>query len=161
MLKILYPLVIFFFLIPNLNSGITQESQKKVQLKDLSWLEGTWKRKGRRGPVFEQWTKVSNFTFEGAGFRVSEGDTVFLEFLRLEQFGNEIFYTAKVAHNKYPVPFNLVKVDEKVFKFENPQHDFPQRIIYKQKKDGSLHTRVEGSQNGTESGFDLFFMKVN
>ena len=126
---------------------------------DLNWLQGTWKREGRTGPVFEQWTKVSKHTFEGVGFRISEGDTTFMEFIRLEQFGDEIFYTPKVSHNRYPVPFKLESVDEKGFKFENSEHDFPQRISYKQEKD-TFHVRVEGSQNGSESGFDVSFVKV-
>jgi len=159
MLKLICSSILLFFLLLSLNIGITREN-KATQLNDLNWVEGTWKREGPRGPVFEQWTKVSNQTFEGVSFRISGGDTTFLEFIRLEQFGDEIFYTPKVPHNKYPVPFKLESVDERGFMFENPEHDFPQRIIYKQKK-GSFHVRVEGSQNGSESGFDMDFVKVN
>lgn len=41
--------------------------------------------------AYERWTKVSDRTFEGDGFSIVGDDTTHLEFLRLEQFGGEIF----------------------------------------------------------------------
>ena len=39
--------------------------------------------------------------------------------------------------------------------FENPQHDFPQRIIYRLEKDGSLLARIEGVNQGREKGINF------
>ncbi len=41
--------------------------------------------------------------------------------------------------------------------FENPQHDFPQRILYRKNPDGTLHARAEGERNGKLSGQDFHF----
>jgi hypothetical protein len=44
--------------------------------------------------------------------------------------------------------FKLVKYENQEAVFENPQHDFPQRIIYKLEKDGSLAAAIEGMSKG-------------
>lgn len=135
-------------------------AQEQHHLNQFDWLIGTWERASKRGAIFEKWIKVSEETFEGDGFRIVNGDTIVIEFLRLEQFGDAIFYTAKVAENKYPVAFRFVAQDERGFVFENPGHDFPQRIIYQQKPDGILHAHIEGEENGRQSGVDFLFKKV-
>lgn len=153
-------LFLVLFLFANFSRLSAQQAQVATDLKRFDWLIGTWKRETSRGITVEKWTKVSDLTLEGESFTIQNGDTTFAEYLRLLQFGKEIFYTPKVAHNKYPVPFKLIKVDENGFTFEHSEHDFPQRIIYKQKKDGSLHARIEGTRNGKESWVDFYFRKV-
>jgi hypothetical protein len=39
--------------------------------------------------------------------------------------------------------------------FENPQHDFPQRIIYRLEKDGSLAAAIEGMSKGKLKRIDF------
>ncbi len=156
-IKILF---LILFLFANFSKLSAQQPHSVADLKSLDWLIGAWKRETSSGIMIEKWTKVSDFTFEGESFAIQNGDTTFAEYLRLLQFGKEIYYTPKVAHNKYPVPFKLIKADENEFTFEHSEHDFPQRIIYKQKKDGSLHARIEGIRNGKESGVDFYFRKV-
>jgi hypothetical protein len=46
------------------------------------------------------------------------------------------------------VSFKLVKVNPSQAIFENPQHDFPQRIVYQRLIDGSLYASLEGVENG-------------
>ncbi len=128
-------------------------------LKQFDWLAGVWKRQGSKGPIYESWTKVSPRTFEGVSYRVSGADTTYLEFLRLEQFGEEIYYTPKVPENPYPVAFKLTLADASEFVFENPNHDFPQRIVYLPKSDSEFHARVEGPQDGKIVSFELVFKR--
>jgi len=153
-------LCLVLFLFANFGKLSAQQPHSVPDLKSLDWLIGTWKRETSRGMMIEKWTKVSELTLEGESFTIQNGDTTFAEYLRLLQFGKEVFYTAKVAHNKYPVQFKLIKADKNGFTFEHSEHDFPQRIIYKQKKDGSLHARIEGTRNGKESAVDFYFEKV-
>ena len=50
-------------------------------------------------------------------------------------------------------PFPLKDVSGTRVVFENPAHDFPQRIIYW--KDGAdLRARIEGTQNGKEGSME-------
>jgi hypothetical protein len=129
-------------------------------LDSLVWLVGTWQRQASHGTLYEKWTKVSDRTYEGDGFLVQNGDTTVTEYLRLEQFGEEVYYTARVPHNTYPVPFKLVLVEGKRCVFENPDHDFPQRIVYTRLPDERLQARIEGLQNGKQRATDFIFTKA-
>ena len=136
-------------------------SDGSTNLADLNRLIGIWTRATKRGDAFEEWTKVSERTFEGLAYRTKDRERIITEYLRLEQFGSEIFYTAKVPQNPYPVAFKLVSFTNSIATFENPHHDFPQKIIYTFKQDGSLHARIEGPQNGETVGIDFLFSRTN
>lgn len=75
------------------------------------------------------------------------GKTVFYEFLRIETSNGETVY---IAHPKGRSPgtrFTMIETSDNRVVFENPDHDFPQRIIYERLGD-ELHAQVEGTQNG-------------
>ena len=64
----------------------------------------------------------------------------------------------KVAENEYPVPFRLTSVESGRVVFENPTHDFPQKIIYQRNGTHALKVTIEGPGDGEESrqvGFDF------
>ncbi len=44
--------------------------------------------------------------------------------------------------------------------FENPEHDFPQRIIYERGDEGSLGARIEGIQNGKASSSKWTWQRI-
>ncbi len=44
--------------------------------------------------------------------------------------------------------------------FENPQHDFPQRVIYRLDDGGRLNARIEGQRNGSLQGVDFPMQRV-
>ena len=39
--------------------------------------------------------------------------------------------------------------------FENPPHDFPQRVIYRRAAEGRLGARIEGRRGGVLRGIDV------
>lgn len=77
--------------------------------------------------------------------RTVVGDkTVEFEYLRIEQRADEIYY---VAHPKASCPgtdFKLTTLLTHEAVFENPQHDFPKRIIYRKNSEGSLVASIDG-----------------
>ena len=56
-------------------------------------------------------------------------------------------YVVKVAHNDTPVAFRLIECTSKGCVFENPDHDFPNRIIYANTLGDMLLARIEGIRN--------------
>jgi hypothetical protein len=44
--------------------------------------------------------------------------------------------------------------------FENPQHDFPRRIVYRLQAAGSLMARIEGTENGKDRAVDFPMQRV-
>lgn len=83
--------------------------------------------------------------------RTVAGDkTVEFEYLRIEQRADGIYY---VAHPKARCPgtdFKLTHASATEAVFENPQHDFPKRIIYKKTANDGLTASIDGGE-GTKA----------
>lgn len=78
---------------------------------------------------------------------VSNGRAVFFEFLRIEETAEGLAYQAQPL-GRPAVRFLCKELSASRVIFENLQHDYPQRILYKVGADGALHARVEGMQDG-------------
>ncbi len=95
----------------------------------------------------------------GMGRTIAGGKTVEFEYLRLEQRGDGIYY---VAHPKARSPgtdFKLTRLSAQEAVFENPQHDFPKRIIYRKNADGSLTASIDGGEGTRSISFAYLPMK--
>ena len=112
-------------------------------LQEFDWIVGVWQRERQGKMLFEEWTQVSPATIEGRSFMKGENNEVqVLEDLMITSMGNEVFYIPKVAENDLPVPFKLVSRQDGHLTFENPAHDFPQRIEYKREDGGKLAVTI-------------------
>jgi hypothetical protein len=58
-----------------------------------------------------------------------------------------------------PAEFIAASVSDTMVVFENPQHDFPQRVIYRKRGADSLIARIEGTMNGKSRGVDFPYAK--
>lgn len=91
---------------------------------------------------------------------VSQGRTVEYEFLLLRVEGNgDINYVAKPS-GQAETAFKLVRASANEVVFENPQHDFPQRIIYTLKEDGKLVAAIEGAKNGKSRRVEFSYQRA-
>ena len=78
---------------------------------------------------------------------VAKGRTVSFELLRIESQKDQIVYLSMPNGRSPATPFPLKEASGTRVVFENPTHDFPQRIIYW--RDGEvLHARTEGLVRG-------------
>lgn len=119
-------------------------------LAHLRFLCGHWATDaaadGRR--VEEHWTSASAGTMLGVSRTTRSGQTTFFEYLRIEHTPDGTFYVASPG-GRGETRFRLVEAVPGRAVFENPEHDFPQRIIYERTRLG-LSTRIEGMQRGRE-----------
>jgi hypothetical protein len=96
----------------------------------------------------EIWMSPDGGTMPGMSRMVANGRTVEYEFMLLRADpGGDIFYVAKPS-GQPEVSFKLIRATTTEAIFENPKHDFPQRIIYTLKLDGSLLAAIEGQKDG-------------
>lgn len=124
---------------------VAQET--KPAIADLAWLAGSWTGESGGMQMEEHWTKPKGNTMVGMHRDVGKGRTLLFEFLRIEQRGDQIVYLSMPNGRSPATAFPLKELSGTRVVFENPAHDFPQRIIYW--KDGSdLRARIEGTQNG-------------
>ena len=120
-------------------------------LADLAWISGGWQSApGGRRQVEEHWTSAAGGSMMGVSRTVAGDKTVEFEYLRIEQRADGIFY---VAHPKARCPgtdFKLTRASATEAVFENPQHDFPKRIVYRKTGDDGLTATVDGG-DGTKA----------
>jgi hypothetical protein len=119
-------------------------------LAELAWLEGEWIRATSSGTAIERWKSVpgGGLVGEGAFQRGDGGAEIQTEALLLVEMAGEIFYVAKPRENTYPVAFRLTSLENGTAVFENPTHDFPQRIIYRRSGPDSMTAAIEGPGDG-------------
>ena len=130
--------------------------EAKANIESLAWISGCWEQNDAVKKRFgsEQWMKPAGQTMIGMSRTVKNGKTVGFEFLRIVQDDTGIAYISKPSENKEETAFKLVKFAANEAVFENPTHDFPQRIIYRLDKT-NLFARIEGTNNGKTMGIDF------
>lgn len=114
------------------------------------WLTGTWQSNASGRQMLETWVKLDDSTFAGKGRLVRKGDTLLLESVSLEQRGGQLYYVPTVTgqNNGMPVRFTLTAIDSRQMVFENPAHDFPQKVSYTLVSPDSLLAEISGTLNG-------------
>ena len=126
-------------------------STQTQTINDLAWITGDWQSASSgRAQVEEHWTKPAGATMMGVSRTIVGEKTAEFEYLRIEQRAEGIFY---VAHPKARCPgtdFKLTKLSDREAVFENPEHDFPKRIIYQKTGDDGLTASIDGGE-GTKS----------
>lgn len=142
-------------LILSLISINTVAQEQKTALKDLSWISGCWESAKKNSIGSERWTKPLGNMMLATSQTVANGKTVGFEYLRIVEDETGIYYISKPSENKEETAFKLIKFKPNEVIFENPTHDFPQRIIYRLEKDNSLFARIEGKNKGKEMGIDF------
>lgn len=134
-------------------------STQTPTLADISWMAGDWQTAaGGKRQVEEHWTQVAGASMMGMSRTVAGDKTVEFEYLRIEQRADGIYY---VAHPKARCPgtdFKLTRASATEAVFENPQHDFPKRIIYRRSED-SLTATVDGGEGSKAMTFSFRRMK--
>lgn len=125
----------------------------------LSWMAGAWGGTVGGMEMEEHWTTAKGGTLIGMHRDIAKGRTVSFEFLRVEEQNGALVYLS--SPKGAPVtPFRLVEAGPMRAVFANPQHDFPQRIIYW--KDGAdLRARIEGPQGGKTVGEEWRWAPMN
>jgi hypothetical protein len=95
----------------------------------------------------ECWLAPKGNTMLGVHRDVKNNRTTSFEFFRIAAGADGITYWASPS-SKPPTPFRMIELSGKKVVFENPQHDFPQRIIYWLEGDNALHAKIEGTFKG-------------
>jgi hypothetical protein len=120
----------------------------------LSWLAGCWRGDSSSRIVDEIWMAPSGDGMLGMGRTVAGGRIVDHEFMQIRVQDGRLVFIAKPARQA-EATFTASTAGPKEVVFENPDHDFPQRVIYRLRDDGSLLARIEGTENGQPRGVDF------
>lgn len=112
-------------------------------------LQGTWKMEGRE--IYEHWDQMNEHSMKGLSYALQDGKVTIMEYLEIFSEEKEVFYFATVPGQNQgeSIRFAMKRADS-VFLFENPQHDFPQSVMYQILDSNMLFVRVSG---GAQEGF--------
>lgn len=119
-------------------------------LAKLAWLQGCWALEGAERGSGEHWMGPAGGTMLGMSRTVRKGRTVEYEFIRIVQDPDGRLSFIAQPSGQAQASFPLLHQDGDSVVFQNPAHDFPQRIIYRRIKDSGLHARIEGKGKGID-----------
>jgi hypothetical protein len=121
-----------------------QAPAAKATLQDFAWLAGHWRIEQPERQVDEQWMAPAGGLMLGMARNIQGGKVREYEFTLLRQDPNgDIFYVASPS-KQTETAFKLTSLRDGEAVFENPQHDFPKKIVYARQADGSLLAAIEG-----------------
>lgn len=150
-MKIIITLSSFLLLLSCQNKTAT----KFEQLNKAAWLIGNWSSKMPEGTLTESWNKLNDSTYVGTSYFIltNANDTIHNETITLCQNEEELIYcaTVKGQNNDEPVSFKFNPAIENELVFENPTHDYPQKISYKKVSNIKLVATISGTQQGKSS----------
>ena len=132
-----------------------------ASIPELDWLAGCWSSVGGEAGSGEQWMAPAGGTLLGVSRTVKNGRTVAHEFMQIREVG-----PGKIAFIAHPsgqsaASFPLARAAEREAVFENPEHDFPQRVIYKLDGAGVLRASIEGLSKGQLKTIEFPMKKVD
>ena len=134
-------------------------AQAAPTVAQVGWIAGCWERSAGSRLIEEQWMRPRAGLMLGVS-RTVVGDSLReYEQVALFERGGRLVYAATPARQA-PAEFESIAVSDTAVTFENPTHDFPQRVIYRRRGSDSLVARVEGMRGGQLRGSDYPYRRV-
>jgi hypothetical protein len=134
-------------------------AQDSPRVAQVGWMAGCWEQSAGTRLIEEHWMRPRAGLMLGVS-RTMVGDSLLeYEQVALLQRGGHLIYAATPARQA-PAEFASAAVSDSAVTFENPAHDFPQRIIYRRRGADSLIARVEGMRGGQLRGRDFAYRRV-
>ncbi|MCB0356714.1 MAG: hypothetical protein KDD40_06885 [Bdellovibrionales bacterium] len=142
-MSIIFKQTIFLILL-----GISFKSFASNQvLHQLDWMKGRWVG-GYNGSNMESYYTTSEGGLILGQTKIAGHKGIeFYEFEKFEEQDGDILLTP-MPFGKLGVTFTATLVTNKKVIFENPEHDFPNKIIYMLERENRMIARIEGIQNG-------------
>lgn len=146
---ILFPAILMFIVLSSCKKEIKPETPAKTysNLAKAEWFIGEWGNKSAEGELTERWKKENDSVYLGESyFVVGEEDTVFAEKVRLEELNGKLNYIVSIPgqNKELPVSFEMTSSTDNQIVFENPKHDYPNKIIYNLVEKDSLLAEISG-----------------
>ncbi len=129
--------------------------QSADPLAPIAWLAGCWSADGKDAGSGEHWLPAAGGTMFGIGRTVKNGRTVEHEFMQLRVNADGRLTFVATPSGQTETVFVASGGADGAVTFENLQHDFPQRVIYRPLAHGRMLARIEGLQAGALRGVDV------
>jgi hypothetical protein len=121
-----------------------------AEIDKLAFMAGCWAGPG----TFEMWMKPEAGAVMGMGRTVRNGKVVATEYFFVAEQPDGIVLNVQQRLAAKTTPFRVKEITATSVMFENPEHDFPQRIIYRTTGAGAFLGRIEGVEKGKARAID-------
>jgi hypothetical protein len=139
-------------------------AQKNI-IPSIQWLIGSWEMKlGNKGKIIEKWKLTNDSCVDGVSYFIKpNGDSIQQETIKLIYNRGNIFYipTVNDQNNELPVSFKMTSFKHNTLVFENPNHDFPQKITYSSKSANKVNASIEGISKGKFKKIKYPMQRIN
>lgn len=122
-------------------------------LGGLAWLSGTWGGTLGTSTIEERWTPAEGGSMLGTSRTLRNTAVASFEFLCIAERGGSLVYSAMPNGRAPATDFLLTAIDATSATFENPGHDYPKKIRYALRPDGSLEATISGDANERATSF--------
>ena len=156
MKKVILSLLIFLFF------ASCQKSKEVSKIVGSDWLIGKWENKSDQGNLLEIWKKKNDSLFIGESYFIKEKDTLHSEKMELQQKGENLIYVSNIKgqNEDKPITFKHNITIEKQLVFENPNNEYPRKIVYKPIAKDRIFIEVSGMQQDKPSSIRYSMKKT-
>jgi hypothetical protein len=122
----------------------------------LGFIAGCWTMVRPNGTkIDEQWFAPSGGAMVGMSRSVRDGKLREYEFMRIAPGDDGKLRYVAIPSGQPEAAFPVKDIADGAVTFENPEHDFPQRILYRLVDKDTLVARIEGSVGGQARSADF------
>lgn len=125
-------------------------------ISKLAFIGGCWTLTRPNGAkIEEQWLAPAGGAMIGMSRTVRDGKLREFEFMRILAAADGKLQYVAIPSGQAEAAFPVKEIGDNAVTFENPQHDFPQRILYRLVDKDTLVARIEGSVGGQARAADF------
>ena len=130
-------------------------------LEQFQWLIGQWNSSlGYGKENIEQWVQKDEFTIEGSGQLVVNGDTIFTEGMKIQKIGDQLYYILALDEKQKEVRFKLQSIDPQMAIFETEEKRKPnQQLILEQHSLNNFSTTLQNADPEPLKGKQLQYLQ--
>jgi len=140
--------------------GVSVAGAQTTAIKDVAWLQGCWEQRDGDRVVEERWMAPRAGSMLGVG-RTTRGEKLIEhEYIVLTERDGRLAYEAHPS-GQATATFMSKPVANREVVFEDPTHDFPQRVGYKSIGPGQLLAWVEGMSGVKTRRIEFNYRIVN
>jgi uncharacterized protein DUF6265 len=139
--------------------AIAAAPQPPAGIERLGWLQGCWSLTSGVSEVEEYWMAPKGTSILGIARTTRSGLLADYEMTVIRQADDHLVFEAHpsgqpIAH------FRSIEISRSRVIFENPKHDFPQRIGY-ERKGNALLAWIEGTRNGKVRRVEFPYLRTS
>lgn len=141
-------------------SAVPLQAQSDSALSRVGWLAGCWEGSNGKRTVEERWMPPRGGIMLEMGRTVLDGKLRDYEFVVVTAPEGRLVYEAH-PQGQPANTFRSIEVSDTTVVFEDPAHDFPQRVGYRRQGHDSLTGWIEGDQAGARRRIEFPYHRVS